>query len=244
MRRRLALACALALHLGLLLVFTAPTARAPSLRVPPPPAAAELVYEFAPEPTPPPPAPPMVVQIPVNVPPPVQRTPQPTPAPVDRPPPPLMEPVQAPPTAVTTTEPAETVAPAPAPVAAPIATVATTAPAETAPAPVLTARQQRQAQRAQRTWSQQVLAHLAAHRFYPAAARKDKVEGIVKVRFTVDSAGRLRAQAVLSGTGHPLLDAAALEVLARAEPLPPIPPEMHRQQVTLTVPIDFSLITE
>jgi protein TonB len=121
------------------------------------------------------------------------------------------------------------------------------APVAAAPQPAsrtLTAREQKRADRARRSYVGEVMAHLLKHRFYPPQARKDKLQGIVKVRFSIDSNGNVLAATVATGASLGVLDQAALDVLRRASPLPPIPKDMQRSQLSITVPIEFSLTTE
>lgn len=87
-----------------------------------------------------------------------------------------------------------------------------------------------------------LMAALLQQRTYPAAARKAREQGVVHVRFTIDRDGQVLSSNVRRGAGV-LLDAAALEVLQRAAPLPPIPASMGKQSLTITVPIEYSLTT-
>lgn len=85
------------------------------------------------------------------------------------------------------------------------------------------------------------MAALLQQRVYPAAARKAREQGVVHVRFTIDRNGRSLSSKVQRAAGA-LLDAAALEVLQRAAPLPPMA-SMARQTLTITVPIEYRLTT-
>ena len=88
------------------------------------------------------------------------------------------------------------------------------------------------------------MAWLAEHKDYPAALKKDRIEGVVKVRFTISKSGKVLSAEIAKSSGYPLLDAAGLAVLEKADPVPPIPKLMGREQLTLTLPIEFSLITD
>ncbi len=57
---------------------------------------------------------------------------------------------------------------------------------------------------------------LAAHRIYPAIALSRREQGDVTVRFTVAGDGRVEDVAVVAGSGHPVLDKAALTMLRGA----------------------------
>lgn len=61
---------------------------------------------------------------------------------------------------------------------------------------------------------------LARYRTYPLEARRARIEGVVQLRVTLMSDGRLVDARVEQSSGHLVLDRAALELLARASPLP------------------------
>lgn len=88
------------------------------------------------------------------------------------------------------------------------------------------------------------MAWLARHRTYPDAAKKAKLQGVVHVRFTLDRHGRLLAAGIDRGPGIALLEQAAMDVLQRASPMPPIPESMGISKLTLTLPIEYSLLTD
>ena len=98
------------------------------------------------------------------------------------------------------------------------------------------------ARRERDAYIQALMAALLQQRVYPAAARKAREQGVVHVRFTIDRNGKVLSSKVQRAAGA-LLDAAALEVLQRAAPLPPIPASMARQTLTITVPIEYRLTT-
>ncbi|MBL0042523.1 MAG: energy transducer TonB [Xanthomonadales bacterium] len=98
--------------------------------------------------------------------------------------------------------------------------------------------------RAQSQYLRELMLWLARHRVYPAAAKKQKLEGIVQVRFAIDRDGHLLSAAVHRSAGIELLDAAALDVLRRADPMPKFPKALERSRLSVTLPIDFSLITD
>lgn len=86
-------------------------------------------------------------------------------------------------------------------------------------------------------------AALLQHRRYPGEARKQRLQGVVAVRFTLDGAGHVLSMSVARSSGYAALDQAALDVLTLADPLPAIPPEFGKDRLTVTVPIEYSLIT-
>ena len=92
---------------------------------------------------------------------------------------------------------------------------------------------------------QDYLALLAAwlerHKEYPRRARARGEEGTVLLRFKIDRGGRLLMWRIDRSSGHPALDREVEAMLQRAEPLPPLPPEMTQAQLELAVPIQFRL---
>ena len=62
--------------------------------------------------------------------------------------------------------------------------------------------------------------HLESFKFYPGGARRRGLEGHVDVAFTLVGRGLATAVTVLEGSGHDILDRAALETVSRAQPFP------------------------
>ena len=88
-----------------------------------------------------------------------------------------------------------------------------------------------------------ISAHLNRRKVYPAEARQARQQGVVTVRFTVDRQGGVTAISIKRGSGHEVLDRATLDLLRRVAPLPPMPASMQRDSMTLSLPIDYSLLT-
>ena len=89
-----------------------------------------------------------------------------------------------------------------------------------------------------------LIAWLNRHKTYPAEARRARVEGVVVVRFAIGEGGEILSSSIVRGSGHPLLDDAALDVFRRANPAPRLPESWGRGPITLSVPIEYSLITK
>lgn len=73
-------------------------------------------------------------------------------------------------------------------------------------------------------------------RFYPDQARRQGVEGVVEVEFTLSSDGRVEDVKVLRSSGSPLLDEASIETIKRAAPYPVVEdwPRTLRIQLSIT----------
>jgi periplasmic protein TonB len=83
---------------------------------------------------------------------------------------------------------------------------------------------------------------VAAHKFFPETARRQRLEGQVIVEFVLEGSGRIARIRVRRGSGHELLDQAALQVLQELGHYEPIPHEFGRTRWELSVPIRFSLV--
>ena len=119
-----------------------------------------------------------------------------------------------------------------APIAAPIpvvsAPVATT-PEPPAPAPHISP-----------DWRRSLGAWIGANRVYPEDARRNGDQGTVAVRLTVDRLGHVTSVELARSSGAALLDATSLAMLKNGS-LPPFPPEMTQDSLTITVQVHYAL---
>lgn len=102
----------------------------------------------------------------------------------------------------------------------------------------------KRARKAQQRYLGELMGWLAQHRVYPPELKKKKIEGVVKVRFAFEKSGEVTSISIAESSGNTLLDEAAVDVLRRAAPLPVIPDILGRDRLTITLPIEYSLITE
>lgn len=84
-------------------------------------------------------------------------------------------------------------------------------------------------------------AWLAKHREYPRAARMRRQEGVVMLYFAIDRDGRLLNYRIERSSGHRLLDEAVEQMIRRAAPLPPVPPDLFDGRFEVVVPIRFTI---
>lgn len=86
-----------------------------------------------------------------------------------------------------------------------------------------------------------IIAHLDAAKRYPAQARKLHIEGVVQLHFVMDRTGHVLSFDIAKSSGRPILDEETRALIARAQPLPPIPADWPQQTLNLVVPVEFEL---
>ena len=225
-------------HVGLL--TTLATMRPSSMPPTPPPAMAIDLAPLPPPPAPPQPAPKVEPPQPPTPPQPAETRPKP------RTPPPrqTVKPQPAKPsatpiaplshTADVAPAPQEMEAKPPEPAASP-PPPAVTSPPTSAP-PSNAARQSSIA-----SWQRGLLQHLQSRKHYPRVAQSRRQEGIAVIRFVLDRQGSLLSARLERSSGFEILDEEAVDLLHRAQPLPPPPPEVTSDRIELTIPIEFLL---
>lgn len=90
-------------------------------------------------------------------------------------------------------------------------------------------------------WEGRLLAHLNRHKRYPAAARAQRQEDTIYVRFMIDRKGRVLGTEIKRSRGYPALESEVMALFRRASPLPPPPDNMGGNPIDMVVPIDFFL---
>jgi TonB family protein len=86
-----------------------------------------------------------------------------------------------------------------------------------------------------------LLAQLGRFKQYPRAARQAHIEGVVMLHFVMDAQGRVQSFEIAKSSGRPGLDAEALALIQRAQPLPALPADYPTRTLDAVVPIEFSL---
>jgi periplasmic protein TonB len=109
------------------------------------------------------------------------------------------------------------------------------------PAPVTAQRVKGGAPRVEPSWQTSLMRQLQRFKRYPPAAQSRKEEGVVLLSFSLDRSGHVLAHSIARSSGHPDLDSEVMDMIMRAEPLPPLPESMPQTRIDLTVPIRFSL---
>jgi TonB family protein len=86
-----------------------------------------------------------------------------------------------------------------------------------------------------------ILAHIRERQFYPQTARRNRLEGVVWVDISIRADGALLESTLSQSSGHGVLDQAALDIVARCDPFPPMPSEISGISMKYRVPIAFEL---
>lgn len=73
--------------------------------------------------------------------------------------------------------------------------------------------------------------------YYPRRARLARLEGTVRVGFTIGAGGEVIRSRIIEPSSHPVFNRAALEIITRAAPFPPPLEEIGNTE--LSVPITF-----
>lgn len=109
------------------------------------------------------------------------------------------------------------------------------------PAPVTAQQVKAAAPKVEASWTTSLMRQLQRVKRYPASAQSRKEEGVVLLSFSIDRNGHVLAHSIVRSSGHAALDNEVLDMIMRAQPLPPFPESMTQTQIDLTVPIRFSL---
>lgn len=80
------------------------------------------------------------------------------------------------------------------------------------------------------------------HKKYPRIAQRMHQEGIVKVRFTIDKNGKIKNIMLVKKCSYSRLNKAGISTLKKIGRFKPIPKELHKSFLTLTVPIKYKII--
>lgn len=94
-----------------------------------------------------------------------------------------------------------------------------------------------------RFWAE-VRSRIAKNQKYPLWARRNNMEGIVVVRFSLTREGRVQQAEVEKSSGHSILDQAALDAVLQGDPYPSAPDGISGSELVGKVPIRFSLQSE
>lgn len=86
-----------------------------------------------------------------------------------------------------------------------------------------------------------LIRHISRFYQYPRRARRLGQQGVPVLEFSFGRDGTLTGTRLRETSGHDLLDQAALDMLAQANPLPPVPEQMPGASFSFALPVRFSL---
>ncbi|WP_363315406.1 energy transducer TonB [Thermosulfurimonas sp.] len=86
-----------------------------------------------------------------------------------------------------------------------------------------------------------ILAQIRKKRYYPLLARRRGYQGRVGLWLTISPEGQLLSVKIFQGSGHRILDRAALKIVQRAAPFPPPPPELGPWPLKIKIFLKFYL---
>lgn len=94
-------------------------------------------------------------------------------------------------------------------------------------------------QRVRVTWQKELLAHLDKHKKYPPSRHQKAAE--LQLSLTLNRMGHVVAVSIARGSGDDAFDAAALEMVHRASPVPPPPPLVADEGLNFNLPVVYRL---
>lgn len=89
-------------------------------------------------------------------------------------------------------------------------------------------------------YEQAISSWIQRFKLYPDDARKAKLTGEAVLRVRIDRRGNIRYNVLESSTGHTVLDRAAIEMVRRANPVPPVPENYPTGEIIeFLIPVSF-----
>jgi protein TonB len=85
------------------------------------------------------------------------------------------------------------------------------------------------------------IARVLARKPFPAAAEKQGMSGTAVVSFTVNAQGRRQRRKIVRSSGHAILDQAAVAMVHKASPFPPVPANLGKGAIAISAPVRFDL---
>jgi protein TonB len=91
------------------------------------------------------------------------------------------------------------------------------------------------------SYNQLVAAHLQRFKQYPSSAKAAGEQGIARLSFTLGRSGQVLGSRLAGSSGRPALDGETLAMVRRAQPFPPMPPELKQGSMSFSIPVQFSI---
>lgn len=108
------------------------------------------------------------------------------------------------------------------------------------PPPINTQSSAIQAQ-ASETWQSNLLAHIQRYKRYPRQARRRGQEAVIYVQVTITRDGQVVKHQLEKASQYKALNREVLNLITRAQPLPPPPKEIKGETLEILLPVVFSL---
>lgn len=94
---------------------------------------------------------------------------------------------------------------------------------------------------AKASWRGILEAHLQTFQKYPRSAQRRNIAGTAWLRFRMDRNGKVLSYAIERTSEHDVLDEAALAMIERAQPLPPLPADVPGDSIEIIIPANFNI---
>jgi protein TonB len=91
------------------------------------------------------------------------------------------------------------------------------------------------------SYNQLVAAHLQRFKQYPSSAKAAGEQGTSRLSFTLGRGGQVLGSRLAGSSGHPSLDGETLAMVRRAQPFPPMPPDLKQASMSFSIPVQFSI---
>lgn len=92
-----------------------------------------------------------------------------------------------------------------------------------------------------RSYAMLLAAHLNRYKRYPLSARRQGREGTATLRLVVDRTGNVLDARIARSAAFPEFNEAAMSMVDRAKPLPPLPAGMSKPELIVLIPVSFKL---
>ncbi len=90
-------------------------------------------------------------------------------------------------------------------------------------------------------WQKSIVLRIAHAKTYPSEARRDGIEGEVRVAFEMDRYGEIISRRIETSSGHEILDNAALQVLDEIGKMPTPPNHLGGDTFAILIPFNFAI---
>jgi protein TonB len=114
-------------------------------------------------------------------------------------------------------------------------------PKQTSPPTAPSRAQEKAEHAAEQNWQSLLVSKLERAKRYPAEARARGEQGVAQLAFSIDRKGGVHNARIVHSSGSELLDSETMALIARAQPLPPPPPELAGAEIAIVVPIRYNI---